>query len=80
MAKGSETIETTVRGFDETGNTLIAHLTLDVIDSNLNYFSTMDVTATFGFHDNVIESILMAYEATEADIAYLKKLKKLSGK
>ena len=72
-ANNSECIETIVRDKIPFGDKIIVYLDITIIDNSLSHFSEMSATATFGFDNLLLKSVSMKYEATDQDMAYMKK-------
>ena len=72
-ANNSECIETTVRDKIPFGDKIIVYLDITIIDNSLSHFSEMSATATFEFDNLLLKSVSMKYEATDQDMAYMKK-------
>lgn len=72
-ADDSECIETIVRDKLPVDGKVIVYLGITIIDNCLSYFSELNATATFEFNDLLLKSVSVKYEATDQDMAYMKK-------
>lgn len=70
----SQTFELSVQRIERVDDVFTASVTFNVVDNTMKYYSKIPAKAVFVVTENLLSSIKVDYEATEADLAYIKSL------